>query len=110
MRFWQTIKQAPWPLRIIYFVLAVYLVVGLIAAVAWIEFGRDAEDRVVALAGDVSTIVGIVLVPLLLIGLILFLFIGGLHVNCLASSTVSLFGPATNPRFPRHRQEPSQAS
>ena len=71
MRFWQTIKQAPWPLRIIYFVLAVYLVVRLIAAVAWIEFGRDAEDRVVALAEDVSTIVGIVLVPLLLIGLIL---------------------------------------
>ena len=71
MRFWQTIKQPPWPLRIIYFVLAVYLVVGLIAAVAWIEFGRDAEDRVVALAEDVSTIVGIVLVPLLLIGLIL---------------------------------------
>ena len=70
MRFWQTIKRPPWPLRIIYFVLALYLVFGLIAALAWFEFGRNAEDQVVDLAGDLTTMVGIILVPILLIGLI----------------------------------------
>ena len=70
MKFWQTIKRPPWPLRIIYFVLAFYLVFGLIAALAWFEFGRNAEDQVVDLAGDLTTMVGIVVVPVLLIGLI----------------------------------------
>jgi len=70
MKFWQTIKRPPWPLRIIYFVLAFYLVFGLIAALAWFEFGRNAEEQVVDLAGDLTTMVGIILVPVLLIGLI----------------------------------------
>jgi hypothetical protein len=63
MRFWQTLK-------IIYFVLAVYLVFRLIAALVWFEFDRNAEGQVVDLAGDLTTMVGIVLVPVLLVGLI----------------------------------------
>jgi len=70
MRIWQTITQSPWPLRIIYFVLAVYLAFGLIAAVVWFEFGRAAEDQVVNLAEDLTTVAGIILGPILLIGLI----------------------------------------
>jgi DMSO/TMAO reductase YedYZ heme-binding membrane subunit len=70
MRIWQTIAQSPWPLRIIYFVLAIYLALGLIAAVAWFEFGRAAEDQVVNLAEDLTTVVGIILAPVLLVGLI----------------------------------------
>ena len=70
MKFWQTIKRSPWPLRIIYFVVALYLVLWLIAVLAWFEFGRSAEDQVVDVAGDLTTMVGIVLVPILLVGLI----------------------------------------
>jgi hypothetical protein len=70
MKVWQTIKRPPWPLRIIYFVLALYLVFWLIAALVWFEFGRSAEDQVVGLAGDLTTVVGIILVPVLLAGLI----------------------------------------
>jgi hypothetical protein len=57
-------------LRIIYFVLAFYLIFGLIAALVWFEFGRSAEEQVVDLAGDLTTMVGIIVVPVLLIGLI----------------------------------------
>ena len=70
MKVWQTIKRPPWPLRIIYFVLAFYLVFGLIAALAWFEFGRNAEDQVAHLAWDLTTMVGIILAPVLLVGLI----------------------------------------
>ena len=70
MKFWQTIKRSPWLLRIIYFVLALYLVFWLIAAVAWFEFGQNAEDQVVDLAGDLTTMVGIIVVPILVVGLI----------------------------------------
>ena len=56
--------------RVIYFVLAVYIVVGLVAAVAWFEFGRTAEDQVVNLAEDLTTVVGIILGPVLLVGLL----------------------------------------
>ena len=70
MRFWQTIKRSPWPLRIIYFVVALYLVFWLIAVLAWFKFGQSAEDRVVDVAGDLTTMVGIVLFPVLLVGLI----------------------------------------
>jgi NADH:ubiquinone oxidoreductase subunit 4 (subunit M) len=70
MKFWQTIKRPPWPLRIICFVVALYLVFWLIAALVWFEFGRKAEDQVVDLAGDLTTMVGIVLVPILVVGLI----------------------------------------
>ncbi len=70
MKFWQTIKRSPWLLRIICFVVGLYLVFWLIAALAWFVFGRNAEDQVVGLAGDLTTMVGIVLVPILLVGLI----------------------------------------
>jgi hypothetical protein len=70
MRIWQTIKRSPWPLRIIYFVVAVYLAFVLIAALVWFEFGRDAEHQVVDLGWDLTTMVGIVVFPVLLIGLI----------------------------------------
>ena len=70
MKFWQTIKRSPWPLRIIYFVSALYLVFWLIAWLVWFEFGRKAEDQVVGLAGDLTTMVGIILAPILLVGLI----------------------------------------
>jgi len=70
MKFWQTIKRPPWPLKIIYFVLAFYLVFGLIAALAWFEFGRSAEAQVVDIAWDLTTMVGIIVVPVLLVGLI----------------------------------------
>jgi hypothetical protein len=68
----QKAKQAFawWPLRIVCFVLAVYLAVGLIAAVTWFEFGRSAEEQVVDLATGLTELVGIILVPILLVGLI----------------------------------------
>jgi hypothetical protein len=50
--------------------LAVYLAVGLIAAVTWFEFGRKAEEQVVGVAADLTEVVGIILVPILLVGLI----------------------------------------
>lgn len=70
MKLWQTIKRSPWLLRIICFVVALYLVFWLIAALAWFEFGRSAEEQVVDLAGDLTTMVGIIVVPVLLVGLI----------------------------------------
>src|SRR5262249_43774525 len=70
MRIWRTITQSPWPLRIIYFVLAVYLAFGLMAVLVWFEFGRNAEDQVVELGWDLTTMVGIVAFPILLVGLI----------------------------------------
>jgi len=63
-------KRPPWPLRIIYFVLAFYLVFGLIAVFAWFEFGRSAEQQVVELGWDLTTMAGIILAPVLLVGLI----------------------------------------
>ena len=47
-----------------------YLVFWLIAVLAWFEFGQSAEDQVVDVAGDLTTMVAIVLVPVLLVGLI----------------------------------------
>jgi hypothetical protein len=48
----------------------VYLAFVLIAALVWFEFGRDAEHQVVDLGWDLTTMVGIVVFPVLLIGLI----------------------------------------
>ena len=42
----------------------------MIAVLAWFEFGQSAEDQVVDVAGDLTTMVAIVLVPVLLVGLI----------------------------------------
>jgi hypothetical protein len=66
--------KASWPLRIVYFVLAAYLVLALIAALAWFGFGRNAEQQVVDLTEDLTTTVGIVLGPILLMGLIIVPF------------------------------------
>ena len=73
MRFWQTLTRsgkAAWPLKLLGFVLAVYLAFVLIAALAWLGFGRNAEDQVVGFGEDVTTVVGIVAIPIILIGLI----------------------------------------
>jgi formate hydrogenlyase subunit 3/multisubunit Na+/H+ antiporter MnhD subunit len=59
-----------WPLRIVCFVLAFYLAVGLIAAVTLFEFGRNAEEQVADVAAGLTEIVGIILVPVLLVGII----------------------------------------
>jgi DMSO/TMAO reductase YedYZ heme-binding membrane subunit len=52
------------------FALAFYLVLALIAAFAWFEFGRNAEEQVVDFAEDLTTMVGIVVAPIFLMGLI----------------------------------------
>jgi hypothetical protein len=52
------------------FVLAFYLAFALIAVVAWLAFGRNAEHQVVDLAESLTEIAAIVLVPVLLFGLI----------------------------------------
>lgn len=79
MKFWQTIRrflsaawiaEVAWPLRIVRGVVALSLVFGLTAAVAWLGFGRSAEKQVVDVAEGLSTIVLIFLVPLFLFGLI----------------------------------------
>ena len=68
MRFSQIIKrflsfaEVPWPLRIVRGVLALYLVFGLAAAIAWLGFGRNAES--------LTDVVLIFLGPLFLFGLI----------------------------------------
>ena len=76
MRFSQTIKrflsfaEVPWPLRIVRGVLALYLVFGLAAAIAWLGFGRNAEQQVVYAAESLTDVVLIFLGPLFLFGLI----------------------------------------
>jgi hypothetical protein len=79
VRFWQTIRrffsaawfvEVAWPLRIVRGVLALYLVFGLTALVAWLGFGRDAEKEVVDVFEGLTTIMLIFFVPLLLFGLI----------------------------------------
>jgi hypothetical protein len=62
--------EVAWPLRIVRGILAFYLVVGLTAVVAWLGFGRNAEEQVVIVAEDLTAIALIFLVPLLVIGLI----------------------------------------
>ena len=76
MRFSQTIRrflsfaEVPWPLRIVRGVLALYLVFGLAAAIAWLGFGRNAEQQVVYAAESLTDVVLIFLGPLFLFGLI----------------------------------------
>ena len=70
MRFSQTIKrflsfaEVPWPLRIVRGVLTFYLVFGLAAAIAWLGFGRNAEQQVVYVAVSFTDVVLIFLGPL----------------------------------------------
>jgi hypothetical protein len=76
MRFLQTIKrfvsfaEVPWPLRIVRGVLALYLVFGLAAAIAWLGFGRNAERQVIYVAESLTDVVLIFLGPLFLFGFI----------------------------------------
>jgi hypothetical protein len=76
MRFSQATKrflsfaEVPWPLRIVRGVLAFYLVFGLAAAIAWLGFGRNAEQQVVYVAESLTDVVLIFLGPLFLFGLI----------------------------------------
>jgi hypothetical protein len=53
MQWWIT---APLPLKVAYFGLACAVVFGLAAAIAGIEFGREAEDQVVEVTEDLLTI------------------------------------------------------
>lgn len=83
MTFWQTIRRffaaawfadVAWPLRLVRGGLAFFLVFGLVMAAVWVGFGRDAEKQVEDLGEGLISLVAIVLVPLLLIGLIVFPF------------------------------------
>ena len=70
LRFVTRVAEARWPLKVVFSVLALYLVFGLIVALAWVGFGPQAKDQVVDLAEGVTEIFSIFLVPLLLVGLI----------------------------------------
>jgi hypothetical protein len=79
MSFWQAFKHflsmqwwitAPLPLKVAYFGLACAVVFGLAAAIAGIEFGREAEDQVVEVTEDLLTIASLGGGPVLVMGLI----------------------------------------
>ena len=57
-------------MNVAYFALACAVVFGLAAAVAGIEFGREAEDQVVEVTGDLLTIASLGGGPVLVMGLI----------------------------------------
>jgi hypothetical protein len=67
MQWWIT---APLPLKVAYFGLACAVVFGLAAAIAGVEFGREAEDQVVEVAEDLLTIASLGGGPVLIMGLI----------------------------------------
>jgi hypothetical protein len=67
MRWWVT---APLPLKVAYFGLACAVLFGLAAAIAGIEFGREAEDQVVEVTEDLLTIASLGGGPALVMGLI----------------------------------------
>ena len=79
MSFWQAFRHllsiqwwiiAPLPLKVAYFGLACAVVFGLAAAIAGIEFGREAEDQVVDVTEDLLTIASLGGGPVLVMGLI----------------------------------------
>jgi len=79
MSFWQACKHflsmqwwitAPLPLKVAYFGLACAVMLGLAAAIAGIEFGREAEDQVVEVTEDLLTIASLGRGPALVVGLI----------------------------------------
>jgi hypothetical protein len=51
-------------------VFALLLAFGLVAAIAWLGFGRDAEQQVVEFGEGVAAVALLFLVPLILVGLI----------------------------------------
>jgi hypothetical protein len=67
MQWWIT---APLPLKVAYFGLACAVVFGLAAAIAGVEFGREAGDQVVEVAEDLLTIASLGGGPVLIMGLI----------------------------------------
>ena len=67
MQWWIT---APLPLKVAYFGLACAGVFGLAAAIAGIEFGREAEDQVVEVTEDLLAIASLGGGPALAAGLI----------------------------------------
>jgi hypothetical protein len=67
MQWWIT---APSPLKVAYFALACAVVFGLAAAIAGLEFGREAEDQVVEVTEDLLTIASLGGGPVLIMGLI----------------------------------------
>jgi len=64
------LAEVPWPLRVVRGILAFYLVFVLIAGVAWLGFGRNAEKQVVDLGEGLTEIALTVFVPLFLFGLL----------------------------------------
>jgi hypothetical protein len=83
MGFWLALKRflsmswwgaTPWPLKILYAILAYVLAFALIAGIAGLEFGRDSADRVVIFAEDIGIIIGIFCASVFLVGLLLIPF------------------------------------
>jgi hypothetical protein len=83
IRFWQALKRflsmawwraTPWPLKILYAVLAYVLIFALIAGIAGLEFGFDSAGRVAIFAEDLGIIIGMFCAAVLLVGLILIPF------------------------------------
>jgi hypothetical protein len=79
LSFWQAFRHflsvqwwstAPMPLKVAYFCLACAVMFGLAAAIAGIEFGREAEDQVVEVTEDLLTIASLGGGPVLVMGLI----------------------------------------
>jgi hypothetical protein len=67
MQWW---INAPLPLKVAYFGLGCAVVFGLAAAIAGVEFGREAEDQVVEVTEDLLTIASLGGGPVLVMGLI----------------------------------------
>ena len=65
--------DAPLPLKLLYFAIAWILFFALIARIADVEFGRNAEKQVVDFAEGLTEVLLILFVPALLSGLIMFL-------------------------------------
>jgi hypothetical protein len=71
-RFWSAmwLPDLPWPLRILRGVLLLFVLFLLAAAVAWLGFGRNAELEVVDTTEALLEVLGIILLPVLIVGLV----------------------------------------
>jgi hypothetical protein len=83
MSLWSALKRffslrwfvaAPWPLKILYFVLAYVLAFAVTAAIVRLQFGRDAGGQVVIFAEDIGVIIGLLCAPIFFIGILLIPF------------------------------------
>jgi hypothetical protein len=68
-RLWEKWATAPTPLKVLYFVLACGLALGLAAAIARLESGSDGEREVTDFIDGLITVISIVGAPVLLMGL-----------------------------------------